>query len=98
MAFTVYLDIGMNTPSQIYSDYAVDERRIGKRRLELLRGIVLEREEPIRMEHEPTENELTITSEMNCIRDNFYYTSSYEFAVDEIKYNMVFLILNKFRL
>lgn len=44
MAFTVYLDIGINTASQIYSDYAVGERRIGKRRLELLRGIVLERE------------------------------------------------------
>lgn len=48
----VYLDIGMNIATQFYSEYAVDERKIGKRRRELLRRIVLEREEAIRMEQE----------------------------------------------
>ena len=48
----VYLDIGMNTASQVYSDYVVGESRIGKRKRELLRKLVLEREEAIRMEHE----------------------------------------------
>jgi hypothetical protein len=51
-AFMVYLAIGMNTASQVYSDYAVDERKVGKRKRELLRRIVLEREEAIRIEHE----------------------------------------------
>lgn len=44
----VYLDIGVNTAQQVYSDYAVGGRRVGRRRRDLLRKVVLEREEAVR--------------------------------------------------
>jgi hypothetical protein len=51
-AFMVYLDIGMSTTSQVYSDYTIGRRRVDKRRRDLLRKIVLEREKAIRAENE----------------------------------------------
>lgn len=40
----------MNTLGQIYSDYAVGGRKVGRRRRDLLRRVVLEREEAVRAE------------------------------------------------
>jgi hypothetical protein len=51
-AFVVYIDIGINTASQVYSDYAFGGRRIGRRRRDLLRRVVLEREQAVRVESE----------------------------------------------
>jgi hypothetical protein len=51
-AFIVYLEIGMNTASQVYSDYAVGGRKGGRRRRDLLRKVVFEREKAIRSENE----------------------------------------------
>ena len=48
----MYLDIGMNMAGEVYSDYAVGGRRIGRRRRDLLRKVVLEREEAVRGEHD----------------------------------------------
>ena len=48
----MYLDIGINTASQVYSDYAVGGRRVGRKRRDLLRKVLLEREEALRMERE----------------------------------------------
>jgi hypothetical protein len=50
-AFMVYVDIGFNTASQVYSDYAFGGKRIGRRRRDLLRRVVLEREEAVRAEN-----------------------------------------------
>jgi hypothetical protein len=52
-AFMVYLDIGVNTAQQVYSDYAVGGRRIGRQRRDLLRKVVLEREEAVRGSEKP---------------------------------------------
>lgn len=49
----VYLDIGWNTAQQVYSDYAVGGRRVGRRRRDLLRRVVLEREEAVRESDQP---------------------------------------------
>jgi len=49
-AFVVYIEIGMNTLSQLYSDYALDGKRIGRRKRDLLRRVVIEREESVRAE------------------------------------------------
>lgn len=49
-AVRVYLEIGMNTLTQVYSDYAIGGRKIGRRRRDLLRRVVLEREEAVRAE------------------------------------------------
>jgi len=46
----VYLEISVNTLSQIYTDYAVGGRKVGRRRRDLLRRVVLEREEAVRAE------------------------------------------------
>ena len=51
-AFGVYLEIGANTLSQVYSDYAVGGKRVGRRRRDLLRRVVLEREQAVRVENE----------------------------------------------
>ena len=51
-AFIVYLDIGLNTASQIYSNYAVGGKGGGNKRRDLLRKVVLEREEALRIERE----------------------------------------------
>ena len=48
----VYIDIGFNTASQVYSDYAFGGKRVGRRRRDLLRRVVLEREEAVRAESE----------------------------------------------
>lgn len=50
-AFMVYVDIGFNTASQVYSDYAFGGKKIGRRRRDLLRRVVLEREEAVRVEN-----------------------------------------------
>jgi hypothetical protein len=50
-AFIVYVSIGMDTFWQVYSD-AVGGRS-GKRRRELLRRVVMEREEAVRAEQKP---------------------------------------------
>jgi hypothetical protein len=50
-AFMVYLDIGVNTASQIYSDFAFGGRKTARRRLDLLRKAV-DRGEVVRLEYE----------------------------------------------
>lgn len=47
----VYLDIAMNTASQVYSDYVIGEKKIERRKKDLLRTDVLEREEVVRSEN-----------------------------------------------
>jgi hypothetical protein len=49
-ALQVYLEIGMTTLSQMYSDYVEGGRKVGRRRRDLLRRVVLEREEAVRAE------------------------------------------------
>lgn len=49
-AFGVYIEIGMNTLSQLYSDYALGGKRIGRRKRDLLRRVAIEREESVRAE------------------------------------------------
>jgi ABC-type methionine transport system permease subunit len=41
-AFMVYVDIAMDTLSQVYQDYVVGSKRTGRRRRDLLRKVVLE--------------------------------------------------------
>ena len=52
-AFVVYLDIAMNTASQVYSDYVIGEKKMERRKKDLLRKDVLEREEAVRSENVP---------------------------------------------
>ena len=42
----------MNTASQIYSDYAIGGSRSGRRKRDLVRKVVLEREESLRAGNE----------------------------------------------
>jgi hypothetical protein len=49
-AFMVYFGIGMNTVSQIYSDYAIGGKKISRQRRDLLRRVVMERDETVRIE------------------------------------------------
>ena len=44
----MYLDIAWNTAEQVYSDYVLEGSRSGRRRKDLLRRVVLEREEAVR--------------------------------------------------
>jgi len=48
--FLVYLEIAMNTVEQVYSDFAVGGNKLGKRRRDLLRKVVIDREEAVRQE------------------------------------------------
>lgn len=45
--FVVYLDIGMTTASQVYSDLVGDRGKRGEGRQEILRRVVLEREREV---------------------------------------------------
>jgi len=40
----------MNTVEQVYSDFAVGGNKLGKRRRDLLRKVVIDREEAVRQE------------------------------------------------
>lgn len=46
----MYLEIAMNTVEQVYSDFAVGGNKLGKRRRDLLRKVVIDREEAVRQE------------------------------------------------
>jgi ABC-type methionine transport system permease subunit len=47
-AFMVYVDIAMDSLGQVYADYIVGGKRRGRRRRDLLRKVVLEREEAVK--------------------------------------------------
>jgi hypothetical protein len=51
-AFMVYVDIAMDSLGQVYADYVVGGKRRGRRRRDLLRKVVLEREEAVKAHNE----------------------------------------------
>jgi hypothetical protein len=51
-AFMVYVEIAMDTLGQVYADYVLGSRKTGRRRRDLLRRVVLEREDAVKAQNE----------------------------------------------